>query len=171
MKDNLTSSQFQSIRRRVDQIDARITRWMARYSVIILRVALGLVFLWFGALKFIPGLSPAQSLAGQTIELLTFGLIAPPVSVLILAAWECAIGIGLVTGLFIRVTIFLLLTQMAGTLTPLFLFPAETWTVFPLAPTLEGQYIIKNMVLVGAGLVIGATARGGRLVEQATPGA
>lgn len=167
MKYSSASDQFQEIRRRADQIDARITRWMARYSVIILRVALGLVFLWFGALKFIPGLSPAQSLAGQTIELLTFGLIPPAVSVLILAAWECAIGIGLITGLFIRITIFLLLTQMAGTLTPLFLFPAETWTIFPIAPTLEGQYIIKNMVLVGAGLVIGATARGGRMVERA----
>ncbi|MGQ9903302.1 MAG: DoxX family membrane protein [Anaerolineae bacterium] len=167
MKDSSASDQFQEMRRRADRIDARITHWMARYSVIILRVALGLVFLWFGALKFIPGLSPAQGLAGQTIELLTFGLISPPVSVLILAAWECAIGIGLITGLFIRVTIFLLLTQMAGTLTPLFLFPAETWTIFPIAPTLEGQYIIKNMVLVGAGLVIGATARGGRIVERA----
>ncbi|MGQ9815542.1 MAG: DoxX family membrane protein [Candidatus Roseilinea sp.] len=167
MKDSSASDQFQEMRRRADRIDARITRWMARYSVIILRVALGLVFLWFGVLKFIPGLSPAQGLAGQTIELLTFGLIVPPVSVLILAAWECAIGIGLITGLFIRVTIFLLLTQMAGTLTPLFLFPTETWTIFPIAPTLEGQYIIKNMVLVGAGLVIGATARGGRLVERA----
>lgn len=167
MKYSSASDQFQEIRRRADQIDARITRWMARYSVIILRVALGLVFLWFGALKFIPGLSPAQSLAGQTIELLTFGLIPPAVSVLILAAWECAIGIGLITGLFIRITIFLLLTQMAGTLTPLFLFPAETWTIFPIAPTLEGQYIIKNMVLVGAGLVIGATARGGRMIERA----
>jgi hypothetical protein len=55
---------------------------------------------------------------------------------------------------------------MAGTLTPLVLFPVETWTVFPIAPTIEGQYIIKNLVLVGAALVIGATARGGRMVAQ-----
>ncbi len=154
------------IQQAFDRLDARLTRWMARYSVLVLRIALGVVFLWFGALKFIPDLSPAQSLAARTIDLLSFGVIAPPASVLILAVWECLIGLGLLTGRFIRVTIFLLLTQMAGTLTPLVLFPGETWSAFPIAPTLEGQYIIKNMVLVGAALVIGATARGGGLVAQ-----
>jgi hypothetical protein len=58
---------------------------------------------------------------------------------------------------------------MAGTITPLFLFPTETFTAFPYAPTLEGQYIIKNIVLVGAAMVVGATVRGGGLVAQ--PGA
>ncbi|MCS7062051.1 MAG: DoxX family membrane protein [Anaerolineae bacterium] len=159
-------SRLSSFQRNFDRLDAAITHWMARYSVFVLRVALGVVFLWFGALKFIPGLSPAQSLAARTIDLLSFGLIVPPVSMLILAAWECLIGLGLITGRFIRVTIFLLLTQMAGTLTPLFLFPTETWTAFPIAPTIEGQYIIKNLVLVAAALVIGATARGGRMVAQ-----
>ena len=62
----------------------------------------------------------------------------------------------------------LLAVQMAGTFTPLVLFPSETWTVFPIAPTLEGQYIIKNLVLIGAAMVVGATVRGGRMVAEPT---
>jgi hypothetical protein len=65
-----------------------------------------------------------------------------------------------------RLTLALLVFQMAGTLTPLVLFPGEAFTLFPYAPTLEGQYIIKNLVLVGAGLVIGATVRGGRIIAD-----
>jgi hypothetical protein len=68
--------------------------------------------------------------------------------------------------MFLRATLFLLAVQMAGTITPLVLFPGETFTAFPFAPSLEGQYIIKNIVLVGAGMVIGATVRGGRVVPE-----
>jgi uncharacterized membrane protein YphA (DoxX/SURF4 family) len=139
---------------------------MARYGVTLLRISLGLVFFWFGILKFFPGLSPAQDLATRTIELLTFGLVPSAVSLPVLAAWEVVIGLGLITGWYMRVTLLLLILQMAGTVTPLFLFPAETFTVLPIAPTLEGQYIIKNIVLVSAGIVIGATVRGGDLVAE-----
>ncbi len=75
----------------------------------------------------------------------------------------------LITGLFLRATLFLLFLQMLGTLTPLILFPDQTFVRFPYAPTLEGQYIIKNMVLVSAALVVGSTVRGGRIVAE--PGA
>ena len=146
--------------------DARITQWMARYGILLLRVSMGLVFLWFGALKFFPGLSPAADVATRTIERLTFGLIAPDVSILILAAWESLIGLGLIFGVFMRATLLLLFLQMLGTITPIFLFPQEVFSAFPYAPTLEGQYIIKNMVLISAGLVIGATVRGGRVVAD-----
>ena len=108
---------------------------------------------------------PAQELAAATIERLTFGLINPDISVPILAAWETAIGLGLLTGRFLRATLFLLFAQMAGTITPLLLFPGETFTRFPYAPTLEGQYIVKNLVLITAGLVVGSTVRGGRIVS------
>jgi uncharacterized membrane protein YphA (DoxX/SURF4 family) len=84
----------------------------------------------------------------------------------VLALWETLIGLGLITGLWMRVTLLLLFTQMLGTVTPLALFPAETWNIFPISPTLEGQYIIKNLVLVSAGLVIGATVRGGAVVAD-----
>ena len=88
------------------------------------------------------------------------------VSVPVLAAWECAIGLGLLAGRCLRITLLLLFAQMVGTVTPLFLFPAETFLRFPYAPTLEGQYIIKNIVLVTAAIVIGATVRGGGLVPE-----
>lgn len=160
------STANQSLPRRFEAVDIRLTHWMSRYGVTLLRISLGIVFVWFGALKFFPSLSPAQDLATRTIETLSFGLVTASISMPVLAAWECAIGIGLITGRFMRATLLLLALQMAGTITPLFLFPAETWQIFPISPTLEGQYIIKNLVLVSAGLVIGATVRGGAVIAN-----
>ncbi len=152
--------------RRLNRLDMRITEWMARHGVALLRIAVGIVYLWFGALKFFPGLSPAQDLATRTIDLLTFGLVPSAISLPLLAAWECVIGLGMITGKFMRATILLLLLQMTGTVLPMFFFPSETFIHFPYSPTLEGQYIIKNLVLVSAALVIGATVRGGRVVAD-----
>jgi uncharacterized membrane protein YphA (DoxX/SURF4 family) len=149
-----------------NRIDVALTEWMATNGIRLLRLSLGVVFLWFGALKFFPGLSPAQTLAGTTISTLSFGVLTPGAAVFILAIWECLIGIGLITGYFLRATLFLLWLQMLGTITPLFLFPEQCFTVVPIAPTLEGQYIIKNLVLVTAGIVIGATVRGGRITAR-----
>ncbi len=149
-----------------DALDARITRWMARYGLLLLRISLGMVFLWFGALKFFPGLSPAHNLASRTIEALSFGTVHANVSIPILATWECLIGLGLLLGIFMRATLLLLAVQMAGTLIPLVLFPSEVFTRIPYAPTLEGQYIIKNAVLISAAIVLGATVRGGRLSAE-----
>jgi uncharacterized membrane protein YphA (DoxX/SURF4 family) len=151
-----------------DRLDAQITRWMARYGILLLRISMGIIFLWFGVLKFFPGLSPAADLATRTIERLTFGVIPPDVSILILASWESLIGLGLMFGIFMRATLLLLFLQMMGTISPIFFFPQEVFTAFPYAPTLEGQYIIKNMVLISAGLVIGATVRGGKMVDAST---
>jgi len=145
-----------------DLIDRRLTGWMVRNGIPLLRLSLGIVFLWFGALKFFPGLSPAQELATRTMGVLTFGRFPAAILIDILAAWEVLIGIGLIFGLFLRATLLLLWLQMLGTITPLFLFPDLAFTRFPFAPTLEGQYIIKNIVLISAGIVIGATVRGGR---------
>ena len=150
----------------LDRNDAQITAWMARHGLTLLRVSVGLVFLWFGFLKFFPGLSPAQELATRTIDVMTGGILSPRTSIVLLAAWESAIGVGLLLGLFMRVTLLLLLLQLLGTLTPLFFFPAEVFARVPYAPTLEGQYIIKNMVLISAGLVLGATVRGGKIVAN-----
>ena len=147
----------------IERIDVRITSTLARFAVPTLRIALGVVFLWFGVLKFFPNLSPAEALVGRTIEALTLGVVKPAVSMPVLAAWESIIGIGLILGRGLRGVLFLLALQMAGTFTPLLLFPGETFTTFPIAPTLEGQYIIKNIVLIGAAMVVGATVRGGGL--------
>ena len=142
-----------------DTIDDRFTEWMGRHGIRLLRVSVGIVFLWFGALKFFPGLSPAQTLATDTMRVLTFGAVPATTAILVLATWECLIGLGLVFGAYLRATLFLLWLQMLGTITPLFFFPELCFTRFPYAPTLEGQYIIKNIVLISAGIVIGATLR------------
>jgi uncharacterized membrane protein YphA (DoxX/SURF4 family) len=124
------------------------------------------VFFWFGVLKYFPGASPAEQLAGRTIETLTGGLIPSATALPILATWEVAIGVGLFIGRWMRAVLLLLFVQMLGTITPLFLFPGETFTIFPVAPTLEGQYIIKNIVIVSAAFVLGATVRGGELSPE-----
>ena len=139
---------------------------MAELGIVLLRVSLGIVYLWFGVLKFVPELSPATTLATRTIDELTLGLVPPSVSIYILAVWETLIGLGLIAGRFLRAVLLLLAVQMVGTIMPLFLFPAEVFLRVPYAPTLEGQYIIKNLVLISAAIVIGATVRGGRLVAD-----
>lgn len=154
-----------TLNERYNIVDFQITNWMARNGITLLRISLGIIFFWFGILKFFPGISPAQGLATKTMDVLTLGMISPEISILLLASWECLIGLGLIFGVFLRATLLLLFVQMFGTVTPVFLFPAEVFTRIPYAPTLEGQYIIKNLVLLSAGIVIGATVRGGKIVE------
>ncbi len=144
-----------------ERIDVTITNWMAKNGLPIMRVGLGIIFLWFGALKFFPGLSPAEELVRNTVY-----FINPDAFIPILAAWEVLIGLGLIAGKFMRITLLLLFLQMPGTALPLVVLPDVVWTNFPFGLTLEGQYIIKNLVLVSAGLVLGATVRGGRLVSS-----
>lgn len=151
---------------RFDALDYRITGWMARNGVRLLRISLGIVYLWFGVLKFFPGLSPAADLATRTIERLTFGMIPADTALLLLAVWETLIGLGLIFGVWMRFILLLLFTQMLGTITPVFFFPQEVFTAIPYAPTLEGQYIIKNLVIISAAIVLGATVRGGAMVSE-----
>ncbi len=146
--------------------DIRITRWMANNGIRLLRISLGVVFFWFGFLKFFPGISPAEGLASETIAVASGGVVGPDISLPILATWECLIGAGLMAGRGLRLVLFLLFAQMPGTVLPLFLFPELTFKSIPFVLTLEGQYIIKNLVLVSAGIVIGATVRGGRLAAD-----
>lgn len=141
-----------------DRTDRRITGWMAAYGLTVLRIGLGIVFFWFGALKLVPGLSPAETMVRNTIY-----FIDPDVFQPILAIWEMLIGLGLVFGKYMRITLLLLFAQMGGTALPLVVLPEVVWTVFPYGLTLEGQYIIKNLVIIGAGLVLGGTVRGGRV--------
>ena len=137
---------------------------MSRNGLFLLRISISVIFIWFGALKFFPGVSPAESLATRTIEALTFGLFGEQTILYGLAVWEVVIGLGLLTKKFMREILLLMYLQMAGTLTPLFIFPEETFHIFPYSLTLEGQYIIKNLVVISAGIVLGATVRGGKLV-------
>ena len=150
----------------LEAADRRVTKWMADHAVLLMRVALGLLFVWFGFLKFFPGVSSEERIATRTMAVLSMGLLQPAVSRPLLAAWECVIGIGLLTGKGLRVTLLLLFVQMLGTLMPLVIFPADTFAIFPFVPTLQGQFIMKNLVLIAAGIFIGATVRGGTVVAD-----
>jgi uncharacterized membrane protein YkgB len=128
--------------------------WISRHAVTLLRLSLGLVFLWFGILKFFPGSGEAERLAARTMAWLTFGRMTPAVSVPFLAAWESLIGLGLLSGFALRLTLIVLFAHLLGTMLPLFIFPQETFKVFPWIPNLDGQYILKNIILISAGLVL-----------------
>jgi len=153
---------YKNLQTKFDRLDLAITKWMARYSLIILRIGMGVVFVWFGTLKLFPGLSPAEELVRNTIYFFDPDFFLP-----ILAAWEVVIGIGLLLGLFTnkfqRLTILLLFLQMLGAASPLVLLPEACWKDFHFVLTLEGQYIIKNLVIIGSALVLGSTVRGGWL--------
>ena len=147
--------------REFNRLDERITRWMARSGVPLLRISMGIVFFWFGALKLFPTLSPAENLIRETITFVPLSLFLP-----LLAVWEMLIGLGFITGKFMRAAILLLFLQMPGTLSPVLLRPDLVFTTFPFVLTIEGQYIVKNLVLISAALVIGATVRGGGLISD-----
>ena len=150
----MSSFEDKFVGRYLDNIDQKLISWMSRYGLSILRVGLGIVFFWFGVLKFFPGLSPAEQLVRNTVYFINPDLFLP-----ILAAWETVIGIGLIWGKYMRITLLLLFLQMPGTALPIFILPDVVWNHFPYGLTLEGQYIVKNLVLIGAGLVLGATVR------------
>jgi uncharacterized membrane protein YkgB len=134
-------------------VDRRVSGWMRRYGPVILRYGLGVVFVWFGLLKPL-GVSPAADLVRRTVYFLPPDLFLP-----ILGWWEVAIGVGLLVRSLNRMAILLLFLQMPGTLLPLVLLPEVCFTHVPWGLTLEGQYIIKNAVLIGAALVVGGTVR------------
>ena len=152
----------QPLQARIENIDRSLTRLLARYSLTILRITVGIVFVWFGALKFFPGMSPAEHLNRESITFLSMDWFLP-----FLAALEVTIGICYILGgKFLRVGVILMLGQMAGAMSPLVLRPDLIWAKFPFVWTLEGQYVFKDIVLVSVALVIGATVRGGGLIAS-----
>lgn len=144
-----------------------LRKLIEKKSIFLLRLSLGLVFLWFGALKFF-NVSPAEDIASATIGWLSFGTIKADVALPMLATIECVIGLCIIARRFIDYIIPILYLQMCGTLLPLIIFTDKTWDSF-LVPTLEGQYIIKNMVLIAAALTVSASSKG-RLPRKDTAG-
>ncbi|MGA1465977.1 MAG: hypothetical protein ACO363_09615 [Balneolaceae bacterium] len=142
-----------------DRVDPLIAGWMARNGVRLLRWSVGIVFVWFGGLKTV-GMSPAQELVARTVY-----WFPPEVFIPILGWWEVLIGAGLLIRPLTRMAIALLFLQMPGTFLPLLLLPDICFTSIPFGLTIEGQYIIKNLVLISAAIVVGGTVRdaeGGR---------
>ncbi|WP_136467593.1 hypothetical protein [Flagellimonas onchidii] len=120
----------------------------------VLAISIGLVYIWFGTLKFFPSLSPAEGLAKNTIHELTFGFLPDSLSIVLLAIMEVGIGVCLLMNIWRRQTIIIALFHMALTFAPLLLFPSESFQEPPLVPTLLGQYIGKNVIIVAALLTL-----------------
>ncbi|ULQ50622.1 DoxX family membrane protein [Flavihumibacter fluvii] len=125
-----------------------------RRHLYLLRISIGVIYLWFGALKFFPGISPAEDLAIHTINKLTFGIIPQPVNIVLLAIIECIVGGLLITGKYVRAALVILFSHMACTFTPLLFFPDLSFKYAPYGFTLVGQYIMKNIIIICAALVI-----------------
>ncbi len=144
---------MRTIRNIVLAVENRMHAFFVRRSIGTLRVSIGAVFLAFGVLKYFPGVSPAQGLATATTDILFFGRVPGSVAILLIATLECAIGLLLIIGRGLRLAVYLLLSAR------LFAGPHH-------APTLEGQYVLKDVILVAAAMVVTAGSfRGGRLVR------
>lgn len=143
-------------------LEERTSLWIDVHLYGLLRRALGLIFLWFGLLKFCPGLCEVELIAQRTLMVLSDHRFTPQHCMLLLAVWECAMGATLLLApknkhwgrFLLRGCAISLLLHLCGTLLPLVLFRADTWKVFPFAPTLTGQYILKNLVLLAATLAV-----------------
>ena len=123
---------------------------LIRHRERMLVFSIGIVYLWFGALKFFPGVSPAEALAKEPLSLLSFHLVPTNISYFLLALWEVTIGIFLILNLKKRLIIYLGMLHILFTFTPLVLLPGVSFNVVPITLTIVGQYIIKNLIIFSA---------------------
>lgn len=150
-------------------VEDRLHAFAVRHAFVLLRIAFGFVFFLFGFLKFFPGLSPAQNLAQQTTSLLFFDLVPPGAGLVVVAVMECAVGLCLLLGRYLRPAVWLLAATMVGILSPLVLLTGQLFSGPHHLPNLLGQYILKDVVLAAGVLVLAAHARGGRVVVPEMP--
>ncbi len=142
----------------LDRIDRSISSFMRHWGTFAMRISLGIIFVWFGILKPL-GLSAAEPLVKATVQWLP--LASPESWLIIIGWWEVAIGLTFLFQKTVRLAIALLFLQMIGTFMPLVLLPEVTFQSghIPYAPTIEGQYILKNLLIISAAMVVGGTTR------------
>ena len=138
----------------LDALQLRAADWLGANSRTILRLSMGMIFLAFGLLKFFPGVSPAEGMAVATFDQLTLGLLPDELSRLFVASFETVLGVLLLTGWVPRIALAMLALQIVGILSPLVLLSGELFAGPFGAPTLEGQYVLKDLILAAAALVI-----------------
>ena len=136
---------------RFDRLDRRTIALLRRWSPLALRLALGVVFVWFGALKVF-GVTPVAELVARTVYWVDPAWLVP-----VLGAAEVVIGFGLIVGRGLRVVLALFGLQMAGTFLVLVVQPEVAFQGgSPLLLTVEGEFVVKNLVLLAAGMAVGA---------------
>jgi putative oxidoreductase len=151
-------------------LENSIHHQLIKHSITALRIALGLVFLGFGILKYFPGVSPAQNVTEATTHILFLGLIPGAVAIKMIATLECVIGVCLLSNRWMRLAVWLLAIEFIGILSPIFLLSGRLFAGPHHAPTLLGQYCLKDIILVAGALVVTAGSfRGGRLIRTDLP--
>ena len=155
---NLTRTAWAGIAR----IDRVVIPFLRRVAVPILRVSLGVVFVWFGMLKIFD-VSPVSQLVARTVY-----LVDPDVIVTLLGVFEVTVGVLLLLGRALRLTLLLFLVQMLGTFLTFIVLPNVTFRDGnPLLLTVEGEFVVKNLVLIAAALVVGTTVRRDKAARRA----
>jgi uncharacterized membrane protein YkgB len=142
-------------------LDASITTFLQRWSIVVLRVSVALVFIWFGALKVFD-VTPVADLVGDTVY-----WVDPDWFVPVLGVFEVVVGLGLLFRRGLRVVLGLFAAQMVGTFLVLIMLPDVAFQDGnPLLLTVEGEFVIKNLVLLSAGMVVGATVQRSRAIQR-----
>jgi uncharacterized membrane protein YkgB len=141
-----------AVQRSFDRLDRRVSSLMERHGVTLLRVSVATIFVWFGVLKVI-GRSPVEDLVASTVYWLPAENF-----VRFLGIWEVLVGVGLLIPVALRLTLLLFWIQMAGTFLVLIVNPGESFVDGnPFLLSTIGEFVIKNLVLIAAGIVIGTT--------------
>ena len=145
---------MKKVKNQLQRMETRLLQWAGFYSYGILRMSIGFIYILFGVLKFFPNHSPAEQLAVDTIEVVSSGFLTGNPALLSLAAFEVGLGLCLLFNYRLRLAVYLAIGHMLGTFLPFFFFPDQAFAGHPLSLSLPGQYIIKNLVLLAAFLVL-----------------
>jgi len=143
---------------KIDTLDTLITGTMYKFGLLFLRWSIGVTFIWFGILKPL-GISPAEEIALALVNRTAWWIPFNEYFYIGLALIEITIGILFLFRKTLRLAILLLFIQMPLTIMPLLFLPEITFTAFPFVLTLEGQYIVKNIIIVSSAIVLGGTVR------------
>lgn len=146
---------------RIAALDASITGFLQRWSIVLLRVSVAVVFVWFGALKVFD-VTPVADLVADTVY-----WVDPAWFVPVLGVFEIFVGVGLLARRGLRVILGFFALQMAGTFLVFVLLPEVAFQDGnPLLLTVEGEFVVKNLVLLAAGMVVGGTVRRNRAIRD-----
>lgn len=137
----------------ISSVDRKIIFFLRKISIPFTRISLFIVFFWFGALKVV-GQSPANPLVAKLLAQ-TLPFVGFEQFIIFFGIFEMLIGVLFVWPGLERLVMPLLLLHMASTSMPLFLLPQMTWSA-PFVPTLEGQYIVKNLVIIATAIGVAA---------------
>ncbi len=142
---------MEDIKNRLGNFDETLIGWMKRWSMPMARIAIFVVYFWFGILK-VSALSPANPLVASLLER-TLPFISFDTFIILLGLYEMAIGVVFLIKGWERLAFLLLVLHLITVIMPLILLPAITWQS-AFVPTLEGQYIIKNILIIACAMSI-----------------